>query len=92
MLIACFGSSAAVLEFNNSISPEADNQMYWTAALPGNLTALCTMIVTFIAIVIDFVCVPLHIIISATRFCRINDIDTVLNIFGGLVRIMYAIM
>jgi len=73
MLVAFFAVSAVVLKFNNSVSPETFNQDYWFAKLPGNLTALWTMLVTFIATIIDLTCVPLHIIIAVTKYCRLNS-------------------
>ena len=81
MLVACFAVSAAVLAFNDSISPEADNRNYWSAnSLNGNVTALWTMTVTFIAITIELTCVSLRIITSVTKYCRVGSFHYYLGI------------
>jgi len=85
MLVATLAVSAAVLEFNDSVSPEANVEEYWSAGLTGNLVALWAILVTSIAIIIDLICGPLRIIIIATKYCRLTYTNAQ-NILGILVR------
>jgi len=87
MLVTSLAVSAAVLKSNNSVSPETNVEEYWSVDGIGNLIALWTMLVTSIAIIIELICVPLHIIIIVTKYCRFNGH----NIFGSLVRTDFQI-
>jgi len=85
MLVATLAVSAAVLEFNNS---EPNVEEYWSAGLIANLIALWAMLVTSIAIIIDLICVPLRIIITVTKYYRINAH----NFLGNFVRTDFQII
>jgi len=77
MLVASLALSAAVLKSNNSVSPEENdqNQKYWYLGFTGYLIPFWTMLVTFIAIIIELICVPLHIIIIVTMSVTMNILE-----------------
>lgn len=78
-MIACLVISITSLDIKTSVSPEEDNQRYWTTDPLGGIAAVWTIGVASIGIAIELILAPLRII--TLKYCGNFTI-----IFGVLVR------